>query len=119
MDSTPSMVGPVPLRSELDDSVSLLIESSRESRIVRLRQGHALTIGRGSDADVTLADTLMSRIHARIQLTAHGECWIEDLGSTNGTFLDGRPIRRSTVNPGAEIVFGNVRAVLLRAVDAQ
>ncbi|MDH3402658.1 MAG: SpoIIE family protein phosphatase [Acidobacteriota bacterium] len=50
--------------------------------------GEELVIGRGTDCDVTIADSFLSRRHAR--LFKDGDSWrLEDLGSRNGTFLSG------------------------------
>jgi hypothetical protein len=49
-------------------------------------------LGRGDSADIRLEDTFASSAHAR--LVAQGDVIvIEDLGSTNGTFLNGEPLR--------------------------
>jgi len=50
-----------------------------------------LTIGRDESCDITLDTPQASRRHARIYVDDSG-CWIEDLGSTNGTFVKGRRI---------------------------
>lgn len=53
--------------------------------------GHGLTLGRGDAADVRLEDPFASSRHARID--RQGEVLvIEDLGSTNGTYLNGEPL---------------------------
>lgn len=51
-----------------------------------------LTIGRDARQALPLADTEVSRLHARVSLVS-GEAVVEDLGSTNGTFLDGQRVR--------------------------
>lgn len=59
-----------------------------------------LTVGRGEDCDIQLDTPRASRHHARIFLDDTGS-WVEDLGSTNGTFLNGEPVhdeRRSLAN---------------------
>jgi hypothetical protein len=49
-------------------------------------------LGRGDSADIRLQDTFASSAHAR--LTPQGEVIVlEDLGSTNGTYLNGEPLR--------------------------
>ncbi len=53
-----------------------------------------LTLGRGEDADVVLPDGLVSRIHCRVLPTEEGIV-VEDLGSTNGTMIDGRAVTRA------------------------
>ena len=64
------------------------------------------TIGR-EDCDITLTDPDVSRRHAAIQIMA-GEISIEDLGSTNGTFVNGDQIaERRTLRAGDEVRIGS------------
>lgn len=70
---------------------------------IELRDG--LRIGRAEDNDVVLRDGRVSRAHARI-VSENGGFAIEDVGSTNGTFVDGRSIRRTRLRSGATIVLG-------------
>lgn len=54
--------------------------------------GHEMTVGRGSACGVSLpADTFASALHARV-FQRDGEYFVEDLGSTNGTFLNGQKV---------------------------
>ncbi len=65
--------------------------------------GSTLTFGRGSDNDIVLDDTQVSRNHAR--LIRHGdEVIIEDLGSTNGTLINGKPVVGQHVLQPADII---------------
>jgi DNA-binding NtrC family response regulator/pSer/pThr/pTyr-binding forkhead associated (FHA) protein len=67
-------------------------------------------VGRGDSADVQLVDAKVSREHCRIQLVegAVDRARIEDLGSQNGTYLNGKPITTvETIAPGDEIVIGD------------
>ena len=58
------------------------------------RIGAAATIGKHPDNDVVLPATTVSRNHARIATDAERQCSVlEDLGSSNGTLLDGIPVR--------------------------
>lgn len=69
------------------------------------------TVGRSSDADLTLADDKVSGSHLRVSRTAAG-FQIADLGSTNGTFMDGVPLTAKTpLEDGAVLRVG--RAVLV------
>ncbi len=69
--------------------------------------GKPVTIGRGKDCDVVLADAVVSNHHARIE-RAGGGWTITDLGSSNGTLVDGRRIERPTViGNGALVDLGN------------
>jgi phosphoserine phosphatase RsbU/P len=54
-------------------------------------QGEEVVIGRSSTCQLTIHDRFMSRRHARLR-SQGGEWWLEDLGSRNGTLVDGEPI---------------------------
>lgn len=74
----------------------------------RLVLDHPVVVGRSSDADVTVTDTGVSRHHLRLDWDGHAVT-AEDLGSTNGTYLDGRPIGRAVLPPGATLTIGRTR----------
>ena len=70
--------------------------------------GRPLTIGRGTDADVVIADPLVSRRHARLGPRG-GRLVVVDLESTNGTRVNGDIVREAVVGPGDEIDLGSTR----------
>jgi pSer/pThr/pTyr-binding forkhead associated (FHA) protein len=63
-------------------------------------------IGRGTDADIRLPDTGVSRKHVDIVLEG-GVATAEDLGSTNGTLVNGRRISRQPLSDGDVIRIGH------------
>lgn len=78
------------------------------------------TVGR-QDADVLLTHNTVSRKHAVVTVE-DGKVYVEDIGSTNGTFVDGRkldPGQRVELANGAEVVFGNQSLILKLGVAAQ
>jgi hypothetical protein len=81
--------------------------------------GRPLTIGRAADADVVVADPLVSRRHARLVVRG-GRFVLADLGSKNGTRVNGESIREAVVAPGDRIELGGSRLeiVPLRAREA-
>lgn len=86
-----------------------VVAGAREGLNVSLSAA-PLVIGR-KRGDLLLDDPLVSSTHARI--VAKDDAWvIQDLGSTNGTLVDGRLVREATLRPGAEITIGNTRLVL-------
>ncbi len=71
------------------------------------------SIGRSQENDVVISDPNVSRRHARISRQDNGFV-IEDLGSTNGTMLDGVPIDRERIDNGDELTFGQTTARFVR-----
>lgn len=66
-----------------------------------------LIIGRGEGSALVLTEGGVSRKHARLTVNASGQVTIEDLGSSNGTFLDGEKIAGAAPFPAkAELVIG-------------
>ena len=70
-----------------------------------LRQGREVIIGRSSDLDMVLVEDMVSRKHAKIG-AENGQIVIQDLGSTNGTFVNGEKIRRTVLKEGDRILIG-------------
>ena len=68
--------------------------------------GGFMTIGRSPKADITIEDDRISRVHCVIQMAGH-TITIEDKGSTNGTYLDGRKISRARLLPGVPLQLGH------------
>jgi pSer/pThr/pTyr-binding forkhead associated (FHA) protein len=66
-----------------------------------------VVIGRGRSADVVLAEPTISRAHAAIGYDAEG-FYIQDLGSTNGTQVNGGRVERQLLKNGDEIRMGRL-----------
>jgi hypothetical protein len=75
-------------------------------------------IGRGSEADVTLDDSGASRRHAEVQWDGR-RARLRDLGSTNGTRLDGAAITESVLEPDSVITIGRSRIVFRVLAQAE
>jgi hypothetical protein len=71
------------------------------------------TVGRSDENDVVIPDPNVSRRHARLSRLDNGFV-VEDLGSTNGTLLDGAPIDRERIEDGDELTFGQSVARFVR-----
>ena len=78
----------------------------------RILPGNIKTIGRAVRADFTVDAALVSRIHCRLTAGAT-EIEVVDLGSTNGTFVNGVRIRkRKTVKAGDRLGIGRVELLV-------
>lgn len=97
--------------------MTMLVIQSGEAgeRRLPLSRG-VLTIGRGSDCDLILAETQASRRHA--ELRRAGDRWqIVDLGSTNGTFVAGARLAPNVARPLAPGEIVTIGSTRLRLVD--
>jgi len=89
-----------------------IISGSSRGRTVALEPTTMpLTIGRDPDNRIVLDHTAISRFHCRL-ISERGSYVVEDLGSTNGTYLNGRRIERERVGPGDELIIANVGIVV-------
>jgi len=70
-----------------------------------LEQG-SLSIGRNHDNILSIDDPAVSNHHAQI-VTVFDSSYIEDLGSTNGTFVNGKPIKTHTLHNGDVLTMGH------------
>jgi hypothetical protein len=89
---------------------ALLVEASptlREGTAVTLLPGERMVLGRAPESDVVLNDTFVSSRHAAVEAVAEG-LLVEDLGSTNGTFVDGTEVEgRLFVSAGEKVAIGD------------
>jgi len=76
--------------------------------VIDLGEGKTVRIGRAHAADITVADRKLSRLHCSITATDQGVV-IEDLGSSNGTYVEGKRIKKAYLLPGSEVSIGQSR----------
>lgn len=81
-----------------------------------MKQSQSVTIGRDSDqCDVVLLHASVSRCHARLSVGSDNHLRIEDVGSTNGTSIDGAPIAPGLpklLPPGSTLRLGDIELVV-------
>jgi hypothetical protein len=73
-----------------------------------------VVLGRGKDCNVVLDDPSVSRRHAEVRLEPEGH-WVVDLGSTNGTEVNGRRVDRAKLDVGDVITIGQTELRFERA----
>ncbi|MFM9593218.1 FHA domain-containing protein [Streptomyces scabiei] len=104
-----SLGGPAEAGPEVDEAAAQLhVVAGPDAGGVHLLHGGKIHVGRSADADVPLDDPDVSRLHCAVTLASDGRVSVVDLGSTNGTTLDGvrvgdRPVRLA---PGALLRIG-------------
>jgi DNA-binding NtrC family response regulator len=86
---------------------SLLVLSGDQKGTQCVLDGDLLRIGKNDGNDLVLSDTTVSRDHCEIIRDPRGYL-LRDLGSTNGTLLDGAEIREGYLRPGALITVGRI-----------
>jgi pSer/pThr/pTyr-binding forkhead associated (FHA) protein len=97
---------PKPPRKRRGEPTKLVItEGSNAGETVSL-SGETITLGRGGDSTIRLDDDYVSTRHARF--VTNGEEWfIEDMGSTNGTYIGSTRVTRATaITPGTSVRLG-------------
>jgi putative nucleotidyltransferase with HDIG domain len=89
-----------------------VISGSSKGRTVSLDESQLpLGIGRDPENTIALEHTAISRFHCTIS-TENGAYYIEDNESTNGTYLNGRRVRKERLSPGDELIIANVGIVV-------
>ena len=77
--------------------------------VIRLATDSQRTLGRANRSDFILDAALVSRVHCRLLTDARGDLSVEDLDSTNGTFVnDQRVSGRAPLSPGDRLRVGRV-----------
>jgi pSer/pThr/pTyr-binding forkhead associated (FHA) protein len=78
----------------------------------RVSPGGVKTIGRAVRTDFVVDAALVSRVHCRLTSANDGALEVEDLASTNGTFVNDRRVRRAVLAPGDRLRVGRVELVV-------
>ena len=87
----------------------ILRSGEDEDRLTfRLMPGAVKTLGRAKRADFVLDAALVSRLHCRLTAGPAGELEIEDLESTNGTWVNDRRITRKALSSGDRVRIGRI-----------
>ncbi|WP_406728888.1 FHA domain-containing protein [Streptomyces sp. GD-15H] len=97
---------PVPERLSAVSAPSLT-GTYRQPTTVRPLPTRGVRIGRAADNDLVIDDLVVSRRHADLRALPDGTYEIADLGSHNGTYLNGRPVTRAPVGPGDIVGIGH------------
>lgn len=88
------------------DRATLTVLSGINAGQVFALDGTDHVVGRGTEADIWVEDGGVSRRHARVTCRSDGRYFVEDLGSTNGTFIGSQRIDVCEIRPGDRIQVG-------------
>jgi hypothetical protein len=85
----------------------LVVVEPKEQKGTTYQLGQELTVGRAAGCQITLDDSYASQLHARV-FQRDGILYVEDLGSTNGTFVNGKKVTSPiTLERGDHLKVGN------------
>jgi hypothetical protein len=112
-----SVAPPAPADIEYLARVSRPGIESHEVSLFLTPGGRRLSVGRGSDNDLRLGHSSVSKVHAALRMKSDGTIVLADTGSTNGTFLNGRRMAYGeawSLEDGDVLGFGEVEVRLRR-----
>jgi diguanylate cyclase (GGDEF)-like protein len=104
-DSATEKAIPFPRPSTRDRAHLTLLTGPSAGEVFSLGETETV-IGRDDGTDLQIGDAAISRRHARIVRQASGDFVLEDLGSTNGTYVGAEPVARHTLRSGEQIQLG-------------
>ncbi len=104
-DTTRTAPAPAETTGQKRAAYVLMMSGSNLGELHKLVQDRVV-IGRGDKADIRLVDDGISREHIRL-VQEDGQFWVEDLGSTNGTYCNGERVERRALVEGDKILLGS------------
>ena len=93
------------------------VAEGEPEKTFRILSGGVRTVGRATGADFIVDAPLVSRVHCRLTALPDGGLEVQDLDSTNGTFINGQRIQTGRLAPGDRLGVGRVELVALRDAD--
>jgi pSer/pThr/pTyr-binding forkhead associated (FHA) protein len=91
----------------------ILRSTSEPALAFRMSQGATKTLGRTARADFIVDAALISRLHCRLIADKSDQLVVEDLGSTNGTLVNGKRIDRMVLREGDRLIVGRAEFEVL------
>lgn len=113
-ESSQTQVIQAPQAAQAPQARARLLLASRTGTHVIPLESTLITVGRGLNNDVILEDTRVSRHHAQLRYRAR-RFWIADLGSTNGTFVNGEQVAERALRDGDVVSLGGLELTFKEA----
>jgi len=95
------------LRPSREPRAAVVVYAHDDTRLVELREGDSILVGRAPPADLVVEDMTISRQHARFSYR-DGHVEVEDLGSRNGTLVRGTRVTHAELRSGDDVRLGGV-----------
>jgi pSer/pThr/pTyr-binding forkhead associated (FHA) protein len=92
---------------------ALTVETGPQAGLTYVLGDGETLVGRGGDCDIFLGDVTVSRHHATMSVDSDGLS-MEDLGSTNGTYVNGERAETARLNAGDELIIGKFHLIVAR-----
>ena len=92
---------------------ALIVETGPQAGLTYVLADGATVAGRGADCDIFLGDVTVSRHHVRFLVDENG-LHLQDLGSTNGTYVNGEWAEAYSLSDGDEVIIGKFHLVVAR-----
>jgi diguanylate cyclase (GGDEF)-like protein len=114
-----TVAGPIPaLPRQSVRAILTVISGASAGRVFSLADGETV-IGRGRESQLRFEDPGVSRAHAKITVAGPGRYHLEDLESTNGTFVGGQRVEQAELSSGDRVNIGPHVTVSFSIVDSQ
>jgi pSer/pThr/pTyr-binding forkhead associated (FHA) protein len=93
-------------------TLQTMVDDGAPALTFRVGPGGLKTMGRAVRADFILDAPLVSRLHCRFTTLPSGELEIDDLDSTNGTFVNDQRVKRARLQAGDRVRVGRVELIV-------
>lgn len=90
-----------------------VLNGKRQGAVFDVAHGQPLVIGHRPNADISIDDPWVSWDHARLSWNQDGSCWIDDLGSTNGTYVNCVRVKRELLRHEDIVFLGKTHVIFL------
>lgn len=80
------------------------LEITSDGETIRTKCGEVVTIGRDTESTLPIDDPVSSRYHALVNRVAHGQYFVQDMGSRNGTFVNEHRITTPTLLRSGDVI---------------